>query len=202
MEVHSTSDTTSQSEPIHNHYVYETINMTIPYQQNNSNNNDNNATENFAVHGNYQMHPQTRAMLRLLQQYALFLAILLVKLLYDHKTAILMFGMLLVTFVHANNNLKREIAKQHSRNRMLLVLILFYINACITFVAYTLELRTLAPYAHPLTVWDLLCYVIVMDFYLKLITVVCKVLLTCLPARLLAFQNRVSVSQLSFSFNL
>ena len=101
-----------------------------------------------------------------------------------------MLYVLLITFIHANNDLKREITKQHNRNWSLLMLILGYITACIVFVSYIFDLHILAPYAEPLTVWDLLYYVIVMDFFLKLITIICKVLLTCLPVRLLAFQKK------------
>ncbi|XP_024881013.1 RING finger and transmembrane domain-containing protein 2-like isoform X1 [Temnothorax curvispinosus] len=150
--------------------------------------NHNNA-ENTA-NGNVQIGPEARALLKHLQQYVPFVIILLAKSLYDHRAGILTFIVLLVTFIHANNDLKREIAKQHNRSWSLLTLILCYITACIVFVVYTFNFYTLAPYAEPLTIWDLLCYVTVMDFFLKLITIVCKVLLTCLPVRLLAFQNR------------
>lgn len=153
------------------------------------NHSNNNASENTA-NGNVQLGPETRAMLKHLQQYVPFVTILLAKGLYDHRAGILTFVVLLVTFIHANNDVKREIAKQHNRSWSLLMLILCYITACIVFVVYTFNLYTLAPYAEPLTIWDLLCYVTVMDFFLKLITIVCKVLLTCLPVRLLAFQNR------------
>lgn len=188
LEEHPSSSAASHNESIHEHHVHEATNMVAEMQ-----NNNNNAMENTTANNNDQISPETRAMLRLLRQYIPFLFILFIKLFYDHKTGILMFVLLLVTFMYANNNLKREIAKQNNRSRWLLLLILCYITACIVFVAYTLEFRTLAPYAQPLTLWDLLCYVIVMDFFLKLITIVCKVLLTCLPVRLLAFQNRVSV---------
>lgn len=188
LEEHPTSSAATRNESIREHHVHETPNMVAEMQ----NNNNNNATENSVINNNDQISPETRAMLKLLQQYIPFLFILFTKIFYDHKTGILMFIVLLVTFMYANNGLKREISKQNNRSRWLLLLILCYITACIVFVSYTLELHTLAPYAEPLTIWDLLCYVIVMDFFLKLITIVCKVLLTCLPVRLLAFQNRVS----------
>ncbi|XP_011139768.1 RING finger and transmembrane domain-containing protein 2 [Harpegnathos saltator] len=181
LEEHPSSNTTSHNESTHEHH--EATNMVAEIQ------NNNNTMENTIIN-NDQISPETRAMLKILQQYVPFLFILLTKTFYDHKTGILMFIVLLITFMNANNSLKREIAKQNNRSRWLLLLVLCYVIACIVFVAYTLELYTLVPYAQPLTIWDLLCYVIVMDFFLKLITIVCKVLLTCLPVRLLAFQNR------------
>ncbi|XP_014485183.1 PREDICTED: RING finger and transmembrane domain-containing protein 2-like isoform X2 [Dinoponera quadriceps] len=185
LEEHPPGSTASRNESVREHHVHETANMVAEGQ-----NNNNNTIENGIDNNNDQLSPESRAMVKLMQQYIPFLFILLTKILYDHKTGILMAVVLLITFVFANDNLKREIAKQNNRSRWLLLLILCYITACIVFVAYTLELHTLAPYAQPLTIWDLLCYVIVMDFFLKLITIVCKVLLTCLPVRLLAFQNR------------
>lgn len=179
--------TTSPNESTHQHHAHGSVN--IPVGNQNNNNNDNHGLENIAIN-NDQISPETRSMLKMLQQYIPFILILLFKFLYDHKTEILMFIALIVMFIYANSNLKREIAKQHNRNGWLLLLMLCYIVACIVFVAYTLELHTLAPYAQPLTMWDLLCYIVVMDFFLKLITIVCKILLTCLPVRLLAFQNR------------
>lgn len=181
-------NSTTHSESIHEHHVHEARNMVAVMQ-------DNNTVENTLVNDDDsdELSPETRIMLKLLKQYIPFLFILLTKIFYDHKIGILMFVVLFITYMHANNSLKCEIAKQNNRSRWLLLLILCYITACIAFVAYILELHTLAPYAQPLTIWDLLCYVIVMDFFLKLITIVCKVLLTCLPVQLLAFKNRVSV---------
>ncbi|XP_011632711.1 RING finger and transmembrane domain-containing protein 2 [Pogonomyrmex barbatus] len=195
-----TSSTDSHDESGHNHHHYH-VASTMPNNFSNNmheaanevaenhNNNNNNASEN-TTNGNVQIGPEARAMLKQLQQYVPFVTILLTKSLYDHRAGVLTFIILLVTFIHANNDLKREIAKQHNRSWSLLMLILCYITACIIFVVYTFDFYTLAPYAEPLTIWELLCYVTIMDFFLKLITIICKVLLTCLPVRILAFQNR------------
>ncbi|XP_012526646.1 RING finger and transmembrane domain-containing protein 2 [Monomorium pharaonis] len=179
----------------HHHHVVSAISNTLSDNTHETanevveNNNDSSTSEN-TTNGNVQISPEARAMLKQFQQYFPFIAILLAKSLYDHRAGILTFVVLLVTFIHANNDLKREIAKQHNRSWSLLMLILCYITACIVFVVYTFHFYTFAPYAEPLSIWDLLCYVTVMDFFLKLITIVCKVLLTCLPVRILAFQNR------------
>lgn len=189
----------SHDEPVRNHHHHVGSTMSNNFSGNTheaeneivENHNNNNTSENTSR--NVQISPEARAMLKQLQQYVPFVIILLAKSLYDHRVGILTFVVLLVTFIHANNDLKREIAKQHNRSWSLLMLMLCYITACIVFVVYMFNLYTLAPYAEPLTIWDLLCYVTVMDFFLKLITIICKVLLTCLPIRLLAFQNRVSI---------
>ncbi|XP_050459004.1 RING finger and transmembrane domain-containing protein 2-like [Cataglyphis hispanica] len=181
----------------HHHHVTSTLSNDLSSNMHEGANeiiesqNNNNASENNTINNNnVQIGPETRAMLKQLQQYVPFVTILLAKSLYDHRAGIFMFVVLLITFIHANNDLKREIAKQHNRSWSLLMLILCYIIACIMFVGYTFDLHAFAPYAEPLTIWDLLCYVTVMDFFLKLITIMCKVVLTCLPVRLLAFQNR------------
>ncbi|XP_029163115.1 RING finger and transmembrane domain-containing protein 2-like [Nylanderia fulva] len=193
----------THNEPMHNHHHHTTSTVSSNLVSNtpetaneiteshNNNNSNNNALENTTANNrNVQIDPEILAMLKQLQQYIPFVFILLIKGLYDHRAGIFMFVVLLITFIHANNDLKREIAKQHNRNWLFLMMTLGYITACIVFVSYTFDLHAFVPYAEPLTIWDLLCYVIVMDFFLKLITVMCKVLLTCLPVRLLAFQNR------------
>jgi len=182
----------------HSNNIHDATNQIV----NSQNNNSNNASQDATANNNVQISLEGRALLKQLQQYIPFVTILLAKSLYDLRAGILMFIVLLITFIHANNDLKREIAKQQNRSWSLLMLILGYITACIVFVGYTFDLHTLAPYAEPLTIWDLLCYVAVMDFFLKLITIVCKILLTCLPVRLLAFQNRVNIINLKFEISI
>ncbi|XP_011164239.2 RING finger and transmembrane domain-containing protein 2 [Solenopsis invicta] len=207
LEEPATNSADSHDEPLrnhhhHHHHHHHHVASTMP--NNLSDNTHETANEVVENHnnsasetggGSVQLGPETRAMLKQLQQYVPFITILLAKGLYDHRTGILTFVILLFTFIHANNDIKREIAKQHNRSWPLLMLILCYISGCILFVIYTFNLYNFIPYAEPLnaeplTIWDLLCYVIVMDFFLKLITIMCKVLLTCLPVRFLAFQNR------------
>lgn len=198
LEEPTTND--ARNEPVHNHHHHHTtstvsnnLSSRVSEAANEiiESHNNNNALENTTTNNrNVQIDPEILAMLKQLQQYIPFIFILLIKGLYDHRAGIFMFVVLLITFIHANNDLKREIAKQHNRSWLLLMKILGYITVCIVFVGYTFDLHAFVPYAEPLTIWDLLCYVTMMDFFLKLITVMCKVLLTCLPVRLLAFQNR------------
>ncbi|KAG7196735.1 hypothetical protein KM043_013994 [Ampulex compressa] len=99
-------------------------------------------------------------------------------------------SVLLATFNHANNVLKREISKQHNRSWISLLIIACYIAACIVFINFMFKTHIFSPYTEPVTIWELLWSVIVTDFVLKLITIILKIILTCLPVRLLAFQKR------------
>ncbi|XP_015513385.1 ring finger protein, transmembrane 2 isoform X1 [Neodiprion pinetum] len=159
--------------------------------QNNNNNAEEGATD--ARH----ISPETRALLEILQQYVPFVLILLAKCIYDHRAGILHFLALLVTFIHTNNNLKLEIAKQENRSRMVLLVVLFYILGCIVFIDYMseehklyLSLVLIPSYTQPITLWELLWSLAITDYILKLITIVFKAILTCLPVRILAFQKR------------
>lgn len=160
------------------------------------NNNNNNNVEEGSTDA-LRISPEARALLEVLQKYVPFVMILLAKCIYDHRAGILNFMALLVTFIHANNVLKREIAKQQNRGRMSLLIILCYIIGCIIFIDFMFEehklylsLVLIPPYTQPITVWELLWSVAITDFILKLITIVFKVILTCLPVKLLAFQKR------------
>lgn len=100
--------------------------------------------------------------------------------------------MLVVTFIQANNDLKREILKQQNRSRLALVGILCYIIGCFVFINFVFKEPIFLSYTPPDTIPQLLWIVAVTDYALKLITVNIKVLLTCLPAKVIAFQKRVS----------
>jgi len=130
-----TNSTSSHDESARNHHHHHiTSTMSNNFSNNTETANEvvenydnNNASENTAS-GNVQIGPEARAMLKQLQQYVPFVFILLAKGLYDHRSGILTFVVLLITFIHANNDLKREIAKQHNRSWSLLMLILCYIT--------------------------------------------------------------------------
>lgn len=126
--------------------------------------------------------------------------ILLVKCLYDHHKEIFNIVVLFVTFVYANSVVKNQTIKRGRRNMSKLRLALLYIIACILFIHYIFEdeklylnLVFVRTYDKPLSVWDLLWFVIITDFILKLITVAVKICLTMLPGKIIAFQERVSI---------
>lgn len=208
VEDQPTESRVSHDPPVHDHHhqttardnflnnIREAANEVVGENQNNStninmnnNNNNNNNTEQDSTE-RIQISPETRALIRAFIHYTPFVLILLAKGLYDHRTGVLNFIVLLVTFNHANNVLKREIAKQQNRSWMSLLLITCYIIACIMFINFKFETHIFAPYTQALTMGELLWSVLVTDFVLKLVTIVCKVLLTCLPAKLLALQKR------------
>ncbi|XP_076181672.1 ring finger protein, transmembrane 2 isoform X2 [Ptiloglossa arizonensis] len=154
----------------------------------NNNNNNNNTEENSA--GAAQIGLDTRALLTVFQKYIPLVFILFIKVLYDHRVGILNFIVLLVTFNHANNVVKREIRKQHNKSWMSLLFITCCILGCMRFINFEYAQHTFFSYTQPLTIWELLWSVLITDFILKLITVICKIFVTCLPAKLLTLRKR------------
>lgn len=111
---------------------------------------------------------------------------------YDNGVEILNFVLLVVTFIQANNDLKREILKQQNRSRMALLGIICYIIGCFSFINFVFKEPIFFVYTPPGTLGQLIWTVAVTDYILKLITVCVKVSLTLLPVKMLAFQKRVS----------
>lgn len=198
-----TNNAGSHDEPVRNHHHHVGLTMSNNFSSNahetaneiDENYDNNDASENTSR--NVQISPEIRTMLKQFQQYIIFGLIILAKGLYDYIIEIFAIIVLLTTFIHANDSLKREVAKQHNRNWLLLVMVLWYVTACLVsleYLFYIFKLYTGTPSAKPLTViWDMLFYVIVADLMYKLYTIICKILLTLLPKRLLAFQNRVFI---------
>lgn len=129
--------------------------------------------------------------------------ILLAKGVYDHHKEIFNIVVLFATFIYANSVVKNQALKRGQRNLSKLRLALLYIAACIFFIYYVFEdkklylnLLFIRTYDKPLSVWDLLWFVIITDFILKLITIAVKICLTMLPGKLVAFQERVSIGSL------
>ncbi|XP_076276198.1 ring finger protein, transmembrane 2 isoform X2 [Lasioglossum baleicum] len=163
-------------------------NIAINHNINNNNNNNNNLEENSTE--TLPMRPETRALLKGMQKYIFFISLLLAKGLYDHRVSVLNFLVLFVTFTHANNVVKREIAKQHNKSWISLLVITCYIIACIVFIPFECDTHIFFPYTQPLTIWELLWSILITDFILKLITIISKVFLTCLPSKLLPLRKR------------
>ncbi|CAK9810719.1 RING finger and transmembrane domain-containing protein 2 [Anthophora quadrimaculata] len=137
-----------------------------------------------------QMSPEASALVEIVLKNIPFVSILFVKGLYDNRASILHFIVLLITFNHANNAVKREIAKQHNKSWMSLLIITCCIIGCIVFISFDCNTYLFSPHTQPLTVWELLWSVLISDFVLKLITIIFKIFLTCLPSKLLALQKR------------
>lgn len=178
--------------------IREAANEVVGESQNNNSNNviNHNNNNNHDIEENsaqaVQISPRTRAFFKGLKRYIPFVCILLVKGLYDHRTNILNFIVLIVTFNYSNNVVKREIAKQNNKNWLSLLVIMCYIIGCIVFIHFEYNIHIFSPYSQPLTIWELLLSVLITDFVLKLITIILKVSLTCLPSKLLPLRKRVS----------
>ena len=187
----------------HHHNTTSTDNYlnNIREAANAENQNNNNDSQENLTGVRSAMNPEARKMLKILQKYVPFLLILLIKSIYDYRSGIIHFIVLLVTTIQADSDLKREIAKQQNRNRMALLGIILYIIGCIVFVDFVFDQPMFLRFTTPTSAWELLWSVAITDFMLKLITIVLKVILTCLPAKIVALQTRVSF-ELHFSGSL
>lgn len=167
-------------------------------QNNNSNNiinhnNNNNVREEHLTNDEQQyINSAICALFKVFKTYILFACILLAKVLYDYKTRILSLMIIVVTFTSANSNVKREIAKQNDKNWLSLSFITCYVVGCIIFIRYEYDIHIFPLYVQHLTIWELLWSVLIRDFILKLITIIFKVFLTCLPSGFLTVRKRVS----------
>ncbi|XP_014204820.1 RING finger and transmembrane domain-containing protein 2 [Copidosoma floridanum] len=154
----------------------------------NSNNNDDpeaNPSQSLALNA------EARATQKSLEHYLPFLTIILTKFVYDNVSEILNFVLLVVTFIQANNDLKREIVKQQNRNFMSLFGIICYSLGCLVFINFVFKEPIFISYTTlPMTLSELLWIIVVSDYVLKLTTVAVKVVLTSLPAGLLPLQKR------------
>ncbi|XP_043462070.1 RING finger and transmembrane domain-containing protein 2 [Leptopilina heterotoma] len=152
------------------------------------NNNNNNNSETQDVYS--ALSPEARKMLKILRKYIPLVLILLVKIVIDYKGKIIHFLVLLLTTIQADSDLKREISKQQNRNFMSLFGIFLYIIGCILFVNFLFE-QPIMPNITTLTsAWELLWIVMITDFMMKLITILCKLCFTCFSAKIVALQNR------------
>ncbi|XP_047353539.1 RING finger and transmembrane domain-containing protein 2-like isoform X1 [Vespa velutina] len=189
----TTSNITMHNQPAHDHHNHRTTttdnflnNIREAANEVAAETHNNNGDE--SAQNRLQRNPEAAELLRILQRYVPYILILLVKGIYDHRAGILNFIVLLSTFICANNDLKHEIAKQQNRSWTSLLSIMCFIAGCFLFLNVMFEIHIFT--TQPLSISELLWSVVVTDFVLKLITIVFKVILTCLPVRLLAFHKR------------
>lgn len=157
------------------------------------------------VTGNDRSILEAQRSLRPLQKYVPFILILLVKGLYDHHEGILNFAVLFVTFAYTDSTTKKEATKRCKKSISKLLLSLLYISLCIFFINYIFEeeklytsLIFIKTFDKPLKVWDLLWFVGITDFILKLITVALKIVVILTPGRLIPYQKRVHCLNLNY----
>ncbi|XP_015126106.1 E3 ubiquitin-protein ligase RNFT1 isoform X2 [Diachasma alloeum] len=136
------------------------------------------------------LRPEAQELFKTIQNHLPFAALLLTKAIYDHRSGTLCLGLLLVAFIKANNDLKREIAKQASGSGKCLFHILCYIFGALAMTSLVLNDYPFFFYSAHTSFWILLWGIIITDFVVKLFTVAVKTLLTCLPGKFLAYQKR------------
>lgn len=160
-------------------------------------NNNNSDDEGNAERG--QPLAEAQQFLAVILKYVPFVLILLAKGLYDHHEGIFNIIVLFAVFANADHTVKKEATKRGRRSFSKLGLALLYIACCIAFILYLfqdeklyLNLIFIRTYNKVLTVWDLLWFVTITDFILKLITAAVKICITLLPGSVIAFQKRVS----------
>lgn len=165
----------------------------------NENANNNNHSDDEGNGERAQPLAEAQQFLAVVLKYVPFLLILLAKGLYDHHEGIFNMIVLFAVFANADHVVKKEATKRARRSFSKLGLALLYIFCCNAFILYLfqdeklyLNLIFIRTYNKVLTVWDLLWFVTITDFILKLITVAIKICITVLPERVIPFQKRVS----------
>ncbi|XP_043264769.1 RING finger and transmembrane domain-containing protein 2-like isoform X2 [Colletes gigas] len=164
-------------------------NSNIVINHNNNNNNNNNSTGGNLMEA-LQLIREIRALLVANKRYIIFITILLIKGIYDYRARTLNIMILFVTFYYANCVVKREIGKRHNKNLMTLLFITCCILGSTFLINFEYDTQIFSTYTQPLTVWELLWSILITDFILKLYTIICKIFLTCLPAKLLPLRTR------------
>lgn len=166
----------------------------------NENSNSNNNTDDEHNGERAQPLAEAQQLFAVILKYVPFMLILLAKGLYDHHEGIFNIIVLFAVFVHADGAVRKEATKRARRSISKLCLALLYIACCMIFIFYLfqdeklyLNLIFIRTYNKTLTVWDLLWFVTITDFILKLITVAVKIFITMMPASVIVFQKRVSL---------
>ncbi|XP_015593160.1 RING finger and transmembrane domain-containing protein 2 [Cephus cinctus] len=193
----STININQDSTNDHLHYNYHHTTATDNFLNNireaaNAENQSNNNNADEGQPSTLRLSGEARAMLEVIEKYVPFLLMLLSKVIYDQLSRILNLLALLFAFIYVNDLFKREVAKRQHRSQLALLRILCFIGCCIVLIYFMDDdyIYKLIPYAEPHTVWELLWTVAIRDIMLKLITIVFKVILNCLPAGVLGFQKR------------
>lgn len=141
--------------------------------------------------------PELQAIIAFAEKYVPFILILLLKLVFDHRIGILVNLGLFITFCHANAVVKREVAKQGKRRLRSLFLVFANLITSICVIYTLLADHTLAyalvfipPYSAPIDFWEVLWIVSVTDFVLRLMTILVKLFIIALPAKIIPYQRK------------
>lgn len=147
-------------------------------------------------------HPELRSFVIAVLKTLPFVGILLLKLGYDNVHSLLNLCFLGGIFVHANLQLKKEIAKKQQKSAKKLCLYLFFIAVGLFMKwmedDFILDIVTMLSYRTVHTFPELLYYLLMADLSIKCLTVAVKSVITMLPERLVEFKGRVSGAGLVF----
>ncbi|XP_065169874.1 RING finger and transmembrane domain-containing protein 2 [Atheta coriaria] len=151
---------------------------------------------------------EAQEILGLIAKYLPFMFLIIIKCMYDHQDGILNTILLFAIFANANSVVKKEATKRERRNVTKLLLAAVYIGIGIFFIYYIFDdqmlymsLIFIQDYKVPMNEWDLLWYVGITDFVLKLITIAVKIVFTLLPGFIVAFQKRGKIYLFMESFS-
>ncbi|KAK0162821.1 hypothetical protein PV327_006566 [Microctonus hyperodae] len=133
----------------------------ISSSNNNTNNiiNNNNNVEEQSL-DTLPMSPESRELFQAIQNHLPFVALLILKCIYDHRIGTLCLFVSLFVFVKTNNDLKREIAKQQNRSGRTLLHVLFYIFGALAILYFAPNRAPLFYSTELLLFWELLWSII------------------------------------------
>lgn len=144
-----------------------------------------------------EQNPEMYGVLQKVLTYIPFLILILFKEIYKHTSDILVILALVVTFVHADRTVQREVSKQGKRELKPLGIISLNIVACILLVHFLCgdnelyhSLLVFTPNSAPLSLANLLWIVTTTDHILKIITVLLKGLLASFPLGFFPISHR------------
>jgi len=140
--------------------------------------------------------PSIRSLLKPLEGSLPFILLIFIKVMYEHRLGILVFGAMFGTMFHANSSLRRLVAQretqQSSESTTGLLWLVVFLSANIFFVYYVFEEQQLyrslyftCPEVDLSSVWILLWVTGTNDFIVKFSTVAIKSLVALVPRHLL-----------------
>ncbi|XP_046463931.1 RING finger and transmembrane domain-containing protein 2-like [Daphnia pulex] len=150
-----------------------------------------------AINQFLEQNPEMYGVLQTLLAYIPFLILILFKEIYKHTSDILVILALVVTFIHADRTVQREVSKQGKRELKPLGIIALNIVACVLLVHFLCgdnelyhSLLVFMPNSAPITLANLFWAVTTTDHILKLATVLFKGILTAIPIAVFPISRR------------
>ncbi|XP_033099553.1 RING finger and transmembrane domain-containing protein 2-like [Anneissia japonica] len=158
--------------------------------------------------GGGQTVPEMRGLRSILDRTILFILLLAVKILIDHRLGLFVVIGLVGTFFHHNGNLKQQVILKAKRKIFSLIIMLVFLLFNIFFVYYIFSDQHLyrslifcQPVYETMDFWMLLWIVGITDFMIKYMTIAVKGIVTILPRRCLSFKRRGKIYLLIEQFS-